>query len=169
MSQSNDNACKSSAYHGCGASTQISGSISGHLNFLAPAPTSRGFWLPFRDNGLKNQKRMYYLYSSLAIQTISVDPEPKFPSPAQPSKSFWLRPFKIASDPAPQPCCVLSSFTLAWVAGQFIFRLKLFSKWELSIGLDLKSNVLLNTIASKSFSIIIIFSYELFKKKYFIA
>jgi len=38
---------------------------------------------------------------------------------------------------------------LARVAGQFIARLKLFSKWELFIGLDFKSNVLYKSIASK--------------------
>jgi len=33
------------------------------------------------------------------------------------------------------------------VIGQFIVRLKLFPKWELSIRLDLKSNVLYKSIA----------------------
>ena len=51
-SQSNDNASKFSVYQGCGAGTQISGSgsSSGHLNFLVPAPTSRSFWLRLQNN-----------------------------------------------------------------------------------------------------------------------
>jgi len=48
------------------------------------------------------------------------------------------------------PLCLLSSFVLARVAGQFIVRLKLFSKWELSIGLDFKSNAQYKSIASKN-------------------
>jgi len=74
MSQSNDNACKSSGYQGCETGTQILVSGSGHLNFLAPAP---------KQFDPKNQKKaIYYLYTSLAPQTIYVDPEPKFPAPA---------------------------------------------------------------------------------------
>ena len=38
------------------------------------------------------------------------------------------------------------------LVGQFTVRLKLFLKWELSIGLNLKSNVLCKTIASKVFN-----------------
>jgi len=78
-----------------------------------------------------------------------VDPHPEFQVPAPPSKSLWLplQPSKIASALTPQTCGVLGS--LARVAGQFIVRLKLFSKWELSIGLDFKSNVLYKSIASK--------------------
>ena len=36
--------------------------------------------------------------------------------------------------------------------GQFTVRLKLFLKWKLSIGLNLKSNVLYKSIASKVFN-----------------
>jgi len=36
------------------------------------------------------------------------------------------------------------------VTGQFIVRLKLFSKWELSIGLESKANVAYKSIASKN-------------------
>jgi len=42
---------------------------------------------------------------------------------------------------------------LARVAGQFIVRLKLLSKWELSVGLNFKSNVLYKSIASKNLSV----------------
>jgi len=45
---------------------------------------------------------------------------------------------------------LLTRLILARVAGQFIVRLKLFSKWELSIGLDFKANVLYKSIASKN-------------------
>jgi len=38
---------------------------------------------------------------------------------------------------------------ISQVIGQFIVRLKFFSKWKLSIRLDLKSNVLYKSIASK--------------------
>jgi len=71
---------------------------------------------------------LYYLYNSLAPQTISVDPDLKLQASVPPSKSFWLRlqPSKIASTPAPQLCCVLGSLILSRVAGQFIVRLKLF-------------------------------------------
>jgi len=48
------------------------------------------------------------------------------------------------------PLSILGSFILARVAGQFFIRLKLFSKWEVSMGLDFKSNVLCKSIASKS-------------------
>jgi len=48
----------------------------------------------------------------------------------------------LAPAPAIQNCCLPGSFLLVRVAGQFIARFKLFSKWELSIGLDFKSNVL---------------------------
>jgi len=46
--------------------------------------------------------------------------------------------------------CLLGSFILARVVGQFIVRLKFISKWELFLGLDLKSNVLYKSIASKN-------------------
>jgi len=36
--------------------------------------------------------------------------------------------------------------------GQFVVRLKLLSKWELSIGLNFNSNVRYKSIASKTFS-----------------
>jgi len=38
------------AEQGCGAGTQISGCGSGHLNFLAPVPASRSFWLRLQNN-----------------------------------------------------------------------------------------------------------------------
>jgi len=41
---------------------------------------------------------------------------------------------------------------ISGVIGQFVVRLKLFSQWELSIRLDLKSNVLYKSIAYKKFS-----------------
>jgi len=48
------------------------------------------------------------LYNSLAQQTISVEREPKFQTPALPSEIFWiplqLQPSKIAWAPAPQAC-----------------------------------------------------------------
>ena len=44
----------------------------------------------------------------------------------------------------------LNKLILARVVGQFIVRLKLFSKWELSIGLNFKTNVLYKSIASKN-------------------
>ena len=59
------------------------------LIFLAPAATSRSFWLriPFRTIWSKNsEETLYYLYNSLAPQTISVEPEPKIQTPAPPSK-----------------------------------------------------------------------------------
>jgi len=39
------------------------------------------------------------------------------------------------------------------VVGQFIVRLKIFSKWELSIGLNFKSKVRYKSIASKRHSV----------------
>jgi len=51
--------------------------------------------------------------------------------------------------------------------GSFILifiRLKLFSKWEVSMALDFKSNVLYKSIASKKYSV----RYELCFKKYII-
>jgi len=42
------------------------------------------------------------------------------------------------------------SFILARIVGQFIVCLKLLSKWELSIGLNFKFNVLYKSIASKN-------------------
>jgi len=116
------------------AGTQISGSgsSSAHRNLLAPAP---------EQFGPKDQKKtLHYLYNSLARQTISVDPEPKFQTPVPPSIRFWLRlqPSKIASAPALQPCCVLGSFILARVGRLFMVRLKLFSERELSIGLEIQ-------------------------------
>jgi len=67
---------------------QISGSR--HLNFVAPAPTSRSFWLRL-DNDLDHWKLLYYLYNWLAPQTMAVEPEPKFPvpAPAPQCKSLW--------------------------------------------------------------------------------
>jgi len=64
--------------------------------------------------------------------------------------SFRLQPSKIASAPAPQTCCVPGLFIFASVTGQFIVHLKVFSKGELPVGLDFKSNVLYKSIASKS-------------------
>jgi len=46
--------------------------------------------------------------------------------------------------------CLQGSFILVRGTGQFFVRLKLFSKWELSIGLDFKCNVLYKSIASKN-------------------
>jgi len=54
---------------------------------------------------------------------------------------------------------------LARVVGQFIVRLKLLWKWELSIGLNFKSSVLYKSIASKKHSV----QYELCFKKYLAA
>jgi len=45
---------------------------------------------------------------------------------------------------------MLDSSILSRVVGQLIVRLKLFLKWELSTGLDFKSNVLYKSIASKN-------------------
>jgi len=45
---------------------------------------------------------------------------------------------------------LLGSFILGGVVGQFIVRLKVFSKWELSTGMNFKSNVLYKSIASKN-------------------
>jgi len=42
----------------------------------------------------------------------------------------------------------VSSFVLARAVGQFIVRLKLISKWELFLGLDLKSSIPYKSIAS---------------------
>jgi len=58
---------------------------------------------------------------------------------------------------------VLGPFILSRVAGLFIVRLKLFSKWELSNGLEF--NVLCKSIASKKQSM----WYELYLKKYLLA
>ena len=153
MSQSNDNACKSSAYHGCGASTQISGSISGHLNFLAPAPTSRGFWLPFRDNGLKNQKKIV-LFAQLACPT-----NYRCGSGTQIS-SFGSTSWKfLTPTPAIQNCFNSGSTGLlrtrlihispTWWTIYRSFEIIL--ERELSIRLEVKSNVLYKSIASKNF------------------
>ena len=51
------------------------------------------------------RKKLWYLYNSIAPQTISVEPEPKFQAPAPPSKNFWLRlqRSKISWHPAPAP------------------------------------------------------------------
>jgi len=46
-----------------------------------------------------------------------------------------------------------SPLIVARVTGQFIIRLKLLSKWELSIGLDFKSNVQYKSVASKKHSV----------------
>jgi len=43
---------------------------------------------------------------------------------------------------------LLTRLLVARATGQLIVRLKLFSKWELSIGLDFKPNVLCKSIAS---------------------
>ena len=103
----------------------------------------------------KSEKTLYYLYNSLVPQTISVDPEPKFQASVPPPKSFWLRlqPPKIVSVPVvPQPCCVIGSFILARVAGQFIVCLKLFSKGNCP--LDWNSNPMFytNPLLQKTFS-----------------
>jgi len=82
---------------GCGAGTDISGSSSRHLNFLAPAPTSRSFWIR-PQNDFVHWTLKNVLSNSLAQQTISVEPEPKYQAPA-------LAPYlKIAWAPAPQRC-----------------------------------------------------------------
>jgi len=49
----------------------------------------------------------------------------------------------------PLVLCILGSFILTRVTGQCIVRLKLFSKWEKSVGLGFKSNVLWKSIALK--------------------
>ena len=75
-------------YQCCGAGIQISGSgsgfSSGHLNVLAPAPTSKSFWLRLLKDLV--EKTLYYLYNSLVQQTMTVEREPKFqasaPAPA---------------------------------------------------------------------------------------
>ena len=54
-----------------------------------------------------------------------------------------------AVTPASHPLTRLNHISRSW---QFIVRLKFFSKWELSIGLSFKSNVLYKSIASKTFS-----------------
>jgi len=75
---------------GYGAGTQVSGSgsISKHLNFLAPASERFG----------PKIKLLFYLYNSLAQQIMSVEREPKVQGPA--SEIIWLRlglqPSKIA-------------------------------------------------------------------------
>jgi len=74
-------------HQGCGAGTRISGSSSGHQNFLALASTSKSFWLLLRNDLVHwKQKTLYDLYNSLAQQTMFVKPGTKF------------------QDPAPQPC-----------------------------------------------------------------
>ena len=91
---------------GCGPGSQISGSGSRHLNVLAPAATSRSFSSGFRTIWCKkSEKTTYYLYNSLAPQTISVEPEPNFQAPAPLSKYFGIRfqPSNIACAPTPQP------------------------------------------------------------------
>jgi len=64
----------------------------------------------------------------------------------------WPRDFfhsRIATvTPASHP--LIGSLLLARVVGPFIVRLKLLSRWELSIGLNFKSNVLYKSIASKN-------------------
>ena len=53
---------------GCGAGTQISGSgsSSGHLNFFAPVPTSRSFWLRLQYNLVKKRKEtLYYMHKNV--------------------------------------------------------------------------------------------------------
>ena len=67
---------------GCGAGTQISG--SGYLNFLAPAPTPKSFWLRLQNNLVQKIRKLvaYYLYNSLVPQNMSAEPEPKFQAPA---------------------------------------------------------------------------------------
>jgi len=47
------------------------GSSSGHLSFLAPAPTFRSFWLRRLNNLVPKiiEKTLYYLYNSLAPKT----------------------------------------------------------------------------------------------------
>jgi len=58
--------------------------------------------------------------------------------------------YRTVTTPVGYVLSLLGSFMLARVTGQFIVRLKLFSKRELSIGLDFKSNVLYKSIASKN-------------------
>jgi len=147
------------------------------LKFQAPASGIEIFWLRLQyleafgsGSGSrtvwskKSEKTLYYLYTSFAPQTISVDPEPKFQASVPPSKSFWLRlqPSKIASVPAPQPCCVIGSFILALVVGQFIVRLKLFSKGNCP--LDWNSNPVFytNSLLQKNFSPIQIIFQKIF-------
>ena len=49
----------------CGARTQISGFGSRHLNFLAPAPTSRSFWLRLQNNLVQTKKNIV-IFAQLA-------------------------------------------------------------------------------------------------------
>jgi len=82
---------------GCGTSIPIFGSSFRHLNFFGSS--SKTIW------SKKSEKTLLYLHNSLAPQTVSVEPEPKFQALAPPSKDFWLwlQPSKIARAPAPQP------------------------------------------------------------------
>jgi len=100
-----------SVHQGCGPGTQASGSSSRHLNFLAPAPTSRSFGSGCGTiRSIENYKTIA-LFAQLADQTtISVELEPKLQIPALPSERFWLRRSKIAWAPGPQPWR-----TLIWV------------------------------------------------------
>jgi len=82
------------------------------FGFGSGSNISKFLALASEEFGPKNQKKTciicitrlpLHLYNSLAPQTISVDPEPKFQAPA------------------PQPCCALRLFMLARVAGQLSF------------------------------------------------
>jgi len=138
-----------------GASTQISGSRSGHQNFWLRFQYLEAFGFGSRPISSKKQnKTLHYLYNSLAPQTICVGPETKFQLRLYHLKFLLLlQHLKRFCPPARamQNCFrsgstvllrILGSLILAPVAGQFIVRLKLFSKWELSIGLDFKSNAI---------------------------
>ena len=53
-------------YEVCGTGTQISGSGSRHLNFLAPAPTSKSFWLRLQNDLVHQRRKTIVLFVKLA-------------------------------------------------------------------------------------------------------
>ena len=58
------------------------GSNSRHLKFLAPAPTSKSFWLRLKNDLVHSTpKPLNYLYNWLATKTMSVEQELKVQAP----------------------------------------------------------------------------------------
>ena len=133
MAQSNYNASRPSA-----CQTHWSQSSNFRLQFwaskvLAPAPDQFG-----------SKNRMKHCIICATRLPHKLFPWNRKPNstPAPPSKKV------LAQGRAMQNCFgsvstallrIVGSFILARVAGEFILSLKLFSKWELSIGLDFKS------------------------------
>jgi len=106
-----------SCMQGCGDGIQLQ-----HLKVTGSG--SKTIW------SIQNWKPLCYLYNSFVLQTRAVEPEPRFPAPASPYKSFWLRPQLQSSTVTWAPSCTVLLVCVALVANWTTWPFIIFSTQE---------------------------------------